>query len=207
MLASRLVKQYRYENCAIVAIDDGGVVVGAQIAMQLHCILNLMVSTEIGLPQEPVSLAGITTSGAMAYNSQYSAGELEELLSENRVYFEQEKMKSMHELNQLITGIGTIDKRFLRGHNIIVVSEGFKSAFTVELVYEFLKPINFDKLIFAAPLASVSAVDRMHVLGDELYCLDVVQEYLDTNHYYDVRDIPSHEKVIKIIEQVILNWK
>ena len=32
LLAARLVEQYRYENCAVVALSDGGVLVGEQIA-------------------------------------------------------------------------------------------------------------------------------------------------------------------------------
>ena len=31
-LAAELVEKYRYENCAIVALSDGGVIVGEQIA-------------------------------------------------------------------------------------------------------------------------------------------------------------------------------
>ena len=49
----QLVKKYRYENCAVLALDDGGVMVGAQIATQLHCVLTLLMSEEIKLPQEP----------------------------------------------------------------------------------------------------------------------------------------------------------
>src|SRR5947209_1089742 len=42
MLAERLVPKYRYENCAVMALNDGGVVLGAEIAKQLHCILTLL---------------------------------------------------------------------------------------------------------------------------------------------------------------------
>src|SRR5579884_2159782 len=92
LLAAKLAPKYRYENCAIVALDDGGVVVGAQIAIQLHCVLTMLLSAEINLPQEPLAVAGITTGGQLAYNSQYSTGELYDLLTENRGLIEQEKL-------------------------------------------------------------------------------------------------------------------
>lgn len=207
MLAAKVVPKYRYENCAIVALDDGGVIVGAQIAMQLHCVLTMLMTAEISLPHEPAAVAGITDSGAFTYNSHYPAGELEEMVGENRGYIESEKLKQMHELNHLVAGAGTINRRLLNGHNIIVVSEGVKTSFQIDLVMEFLKPIAVENIIFAVPFASVQAIDRMHVLGDEIFCLNVLEDYSDTNHYYDIYDVPSHQKILNTIEQIVLNWK
>lgn len=207
MLAAQLLPKYRYENCAVVALDDGGAMVGAQIAMQLHCVLTLLMSAEIKLPQEPTAIAGITASGTLSYNSSYSKGEIDELAGENFGYIEQQKLLRMHDMNQLVGQGGTINKELLRGHNIIVVTDGAKTGFGVDLVYEFLKPINIEKLIFAVPFSSVEAVDRMHVLADDLYCLNVIQEYRDTEHYYDKQDVPDHKTVLETVEHIILNWK
>lgn len=207
MLAKQLTEKYRYENCAVLALDDGGVMVGAQIAVQLHCVLTMMVSEEILLPREPEAIAGITSAGTVSYNTNYSAGEIDELLGEYYSVVEQEKLVRMHHMNQLLGTGGTTDKRLLRGHNIIIVSEGLKSGFPVDMAVEFLKPIATEKLIVATPFASVRAVDRMHVLADDLYCLNVIEDYIDTNHYYDKQDIPNHETAVKIIEQIILKWK
>lgn len=207
MLAGQLTKKYRYENCAIMALDDGGVMVGAQIATQLHCVITMLMSAQIKLPQEPVAIAGITSSGTVSYNKSMPEGELNELTGENFGYIEQQKLVKMHDLNRLVGSGGTVDKRLLRGHNVIVVTDGAKDGFAIDLAYEFLKPINIEKLIFAVPFASVEAVDRMHVLADDLYCLDVVADYRDTPHYYDTQDVPDHDTVLKTIEHIILNWK
>jgi putative phosphoribosyl transferase len=207
MLAKQLAPRYRYENCAVMALDDGGVMIGAQIAARLHCVLTLMMSSEIKLPQEPTAIAGITPSGTLSYNKVYSEGELNELAGENFGVIEQQKLTKMHDLNQLVGSGGTVDRRLLRGHNVIVVTEGAKDAFSIDLAYEFLKPIKIEKLVFAMPFASVEAVDRMHVVADDLYCLDVLPDYKDTDHYYDKHDVPDHETVLHTIERIILNWK
>ncbi|HVV66739.1 MAG TPA: phosphoribosyltransferase family protein [Candidatus Saccharimonadales bacterium] len=207
MLAAQLTKKYRYENCAIVAVNDGGVMVGAQIAAELHCVLTLLVSSEITLPREPEAVAGITSGGTVSYNKEYSEGELDEILGEYYNVVEQEKLVKMHDMNHLLGGEGTIDKRLLRGRNVIIVTDGLKSGFQVDLAAEFLKPIQIEKLIVATPLASVQAVDRMHVLADDLYCLNVVENYMETEHYYDKQDVPEHEAAVKIISEIILNWK
>jgi putative phosphoribosyl transferase len=207
MLAAQLTKKYRYENCAVLALGDGGVMVGAQIAVELHCVLTLLTSAEIMLPREPQAIAGITGSGTVAYNRSYSEGELDELMGENRGFIEQEKLARMHDLNQLVGVGGTIDREFLTGHNVIIVSDGLKTGFPVDLAAEFLKPIAIEKLIVATPFASIQAVDRMHVLADDLYCLNAITDYIDTNHYYDKQDVPDHETVLKTIEHIVLYWK
>jgi putative phosphoribosyl transferase len=57
------------------------------------------------------------------------------------------------------------------------------------------------------PVASVEAVDRMHVLADELHVLNVVENYIDTNHYYDTNEVPERDVIIHAINNVILHWK
>ena len=107
MLASAMLSKYRYENCVVMAIDDGGVIVGAQIAIQLHCAITLMSMSEITLPREPKALAGITTDGKFAYNSDYSEGELDEMQGEYRNYLEEERVQKFHEINS-ISGRGKL---------------------------------------------------------------------------------------------------
>jgi putative phosphoribosyl transferase len=207
MLAARLLPKYRYENCAVMALGDGGVMVGAQIAAELHCVLTLLQVAEIMLPREPQALAGITADGTVAYNHSYSDSELSELSGENLGLIEQEKLRQMHDMNQLVGSSGTISKDLLRGHNVIVVSDGLKTGFMFDMAVEFLKPITIAKLVAAVPFASVPAVDRMHIQADDLYCLNVIPNYIETDHYYDKQDVPDHATVLKTIEHIILNWK
>jgi putative phosphoribosyl transferase len=207
MLAAQLTEKYRYEKCAVLALGDGGTMVGAQIALELHCVLTMLSSAEIMLPREPQAIAGITAGGSFAYNQAYSQGELDEMVGENYGLIEQEKLTEMHNLNHLAGKGGTINKTLLAGHNIIVVSDGLKTGFPVDLAAEFLKPVAIKKLIVAVPFAGIKAVDRMHVLADDLYCLTVITDYIDTDHYYDKQDVPDHDMVLKTIEQVVTEWK
>jgi putative phosphoribosyl transferase len=207
MLAELLLPKYRFENCAVLALDDGGVMVGAQIAKSLHCVLTLLSSAEIMLPREPEPVAGITSNGVVIANSHYSDGELAEFNTEYFNYIEQEKLRLMHEMNRLQTGEGTVDKSLLAGRHVIVVSDGLKTGFQVDLAAAFLKPVAIEGMVMAVPFASVNAVDRMHVLADALYCMNVLPEYRDTNHYYDKQDVPDHKTITDTIENIILEWK
>jgi len=207
MLATRLAEKYEPGSCATVAVNDGGVMVGAQIAQELHSVLMLLLSSEIMLPREPLAIAGIATSGTFAYNHSYSDGELEELVTEYYGYIEQQKLARMHDLNRLIGTGETIDKDLLKDRHVILVADGLKTGFEVDLMALFLKPIAIKSLVVDTPFASVQAVDRMHVLADDLHCLSVIADYFDTNHYYDTQDIPDHKAVIETIEQLVSQWQ
>ena len=207
MLANQLVPKYRYENCAVVALDDGGVLVGAQIAASLHCVLTMLQTEEINLPRELESVASIAQDGSFSYNKAYSPGEIDGLVSEFRGFIEQEKLMKLHQMN-VVNGSGsTIEKHLLRNHNVILVSDGLKGGFAIDMAQIFLKPVALEKLIIATPLASVQAVDHMHIAADEVYCLSVVDNNMTMGHYYEEKNIPDHEKIIEIISQIVLNWR
>jgi len=207
-LADQIAQKYQGVPCAIIGLSDGGVMVGAQIAIRLKCVLTMLVSESIELPRELAPLAGITQEGSFTYNQAYSPGEIEDFVSEYHGLIEQEKLQKMQAMHRL-TGKngGLIRNDLLKDHNIILVSDGLANGFSIEIAIDFLKPIRTKKIIVATPLASIAAVDRMHILADDIFCLTVVEDYITTDHYYDVQDVPSHDLVIKTIEEVVSHWK
>ncbi len=207
LLAATLTPKYRYENCAVVALSDGGVIIGAEIAKALHCVLTMLLTEEIKLPGEHNAMAVIDQDGKFTYNNMFSAGQLEEYTGEYHTYIEQEKRERLHNMNRLLGSGGLIKREFLYGHNVILVSDGLHSALSLDAAYEFLKPIKTEKIIVATPLASVLAVDRMHIIADEITCLNVVENFMNTNHYYDNNTLPPHAKIIQTIKDIVLAWE
>lgn len=207
MIADKLEPKYRYEDCAVLALNDGAVLVGARIAQRLHCVINLLLLEPIQLPRENEVLATMNNFGQVTYNDKYSTGELEEIQSEYFAYIEQQKLEKMFEMQEMIGQGGVLDNAMLRGRNVIVVSDGLTNGFSMRAASEFLKPLKIQKLIMVTPFASVAAVDQMHILADELVCLTVNEDIISIDHYYDDAALPSHEKVIKILEDIVLHWQ
>jgi len=207
LLADELEVKYRYEDCAVIALNDGAVVVGAQIAMRLHCVLTMLLTTSIKLQGEPDAIAEMNHMGGLTYNSSLSSGELEDIRAENFHYIEQEKSSKLFEMNRLLGQGGIIKPELLRGRVIIVVSDGLTNGMSLHAVADYLKPIKIEKLVMVTPFASVQAVDQMHILADEIMCLNVVENIISIDHYYEDNKLPSHEKIVQIIEDIILHWK
>ncbi len=207
LLASQITKRYSQEPCAIVALNDGGVVAGMQIAQKLHCVVMMLATAMIKLPREEKVLGGITADGTFAYSTMYAKPYIEELTAEYHNFIEQEKLHRINEMHR-VSGEGDLIRRdLLEKCHIILVSDGLWDSFSLDLAFEFLKPIDYRSVIVATPLASIPAVDRMHVMADDIYCLNVIEDFFGTDHYYDVQDVPPHEKIIATIEQMVKSWE
>lgn len=207
MIADSLEPKYRYEDCAVLALNDGAVLVGAAIAQRLHCVINMLLLESIKLPGELDVLATMDNFGSITYNDKFSTGELEEMQSEYFGYIEQQKLEKLFQMQEMIGQGGVLDRNMLRGHNVIVVSDGLVNGFSMRAAAEFLKPLNMQRLIMVTPFASVAAVDQMHVLADELVCLNVIEDIISIDHYYDDAALPPHDRVIKILEDIVLHWQ
>jgi predicted phosphoribosyltransferase len=207
ILAEQLFTKYRYKNCTVLALDDGGAVIGSEIAKKIHCNLSITVSEEIDLPREPWSVGGITPDGQFISNSQYTEADLAELEQENRSYIEEEKLAKFHIINSMVGSGGTVSRQTLAGHNVIITSDGLPNTYKLDVALAFIKVVRYEKIIIAIPLASVEVVDWMHIHADDIYCLSVVENYSDTDHYYEVKDIPSRDKINQILNANILNWE
>ncbi len=205
-LADRLM-QYRYENAVVVALNLGAVVVAAPIAQRLHCTLGLFLTQDIEIPGENLNVGTVTQGGGFTYNAGLSEGEQSDYYGEFHSYIDDQKREKTEEINRLLADGGALDVSLLQEHVVILVSDGLKSGSILTAAASFLKPVKTKRLVIAAPVASVNAVDQMHILADELHCLSVADNYLDTPHYYDVDDVPTKEQAIKTINSIVLNWR
>lgn len=206
MLAGLLYEKYRYENCAVLAVSDSSVLVAEQIAMQLHCYLAMLLIEDIEVPGESLSFGAISQSGNFTYNGMFSNGEINEYTSEFHGYLEEQKREKMQRINRMLGDGGMVDRDLLRDHVVIVVLDGVDDGAGIDVALDFLKPIRLSKLIVATPVASIPAVDKMHILADELHILDVKENFMGIDHYYDDNTIPSHDETVQKLSQIILNW-
>jgi predicted phosphoribosyltransferase len=207
MLADLLTK-YKKEPCTVVALSDGAVVVGAQIAARLKCVITLLLAEPINAPGEPTAVASINQEGGYTMNTaSYSQGQLDELDMEYHQSFEQSKLEKLAKMHRLIGREDLIRREFLKQHTVILVADGLGDAFLLDAAALYFKPSKLKRLIIATPVANVTAVDRMHLVGDEIFCLGVVENYMGASHYFEENQIPDHETVIATVQTIVANWK
>lgn len=207
LLAEQLFDKYRYENCAVVALSDGAVQVGEQISSRLHCVLTMLLVEDIEIPGENMSFGGVSEGGNFTFNGNFTEGEIEGYTAEFHGYLEEQKRKAFQKINRLLGDGGVIDKDLLRDRTIILVLDGIDDGAAIDAAIDFLKPIRIERLVVASPVAAMESVNKIHMLADDLSILDVKENFMGINHYYEQNDIPSHEDTIEKINKIVLNWR
>ncbi len=207
ILSQTLLHKYRYEDCAVIALNNGGVLVGEQIAMYLHSVLNMLIIETIDIPGEGLSFGGLSQGGSFTYNRDLSAGEITHYSNEYSGYLQEKQRQSFQKINRIIGEGGLVDPILLRDRNIILVTDALDETGSLDVAFGFLKPIRTKKIIIATPVAAVETVDKAHVLADELHILDVKENYFNADHYYEDNNIPSQDELVEKINQIILNWR
>lgn len=199
-LAEQL-KAYQGQPNIVIALSDGGVIVGQPIAKQLQAHLTMLLLQPVKLPGEPDSLLSIREDGKYTYNNMWSTGQLEDFKTEYRTYIEQATQQQYSQLRQGL-GVSCIaSSDLLHDRNIILVSDGLKNGNSLDAAADFLKPVRYLKLVIAVPLVTIDVVDKMRLIGDDVHYLSTVNNYLETDHYYEKPDVPEHSKIVKMIEQ------
>ncbi len=194
-MAKKLAK-YKGQDGIILALTDGSVIVAEAIKDKLSFPVAMLLSEDIELPRENSVIGTVNQDGGFVYNNMFSAGQIEEFVSEFHNFIEEEKLRKTHEMNALIGSGGFVDRDKLKNKLIILLSDGVKNGTSFDAAMDFLKPVKYKKLIACAVIASVSAVDKMHIIADELMVLAVTDNFLDTNHYFDDNRLPNKKMIM-----------
>jgi predicted phosphoribosyltransferase len=206
-LSKLLVDTYRYEDCAVVALSDGGVLVGEPIAEDLHSILTMVLTEDITLPGDNLVVGSASQNDVFSYNNQLAQSEVDEYVAEFHSYIEQERRVAHEKINRLIGDGGAFDRDLLIDRNIILVSDGLFSGSIIGAAMEYLKPVRIKKVVVALPIANVPVVDYVHIHADEVHILDVKEDLMGIDHYYEDNKIPPHEEIVDKLNEIIINWR
>ncbi len=206
LLAAQLAP-YRYENCVVIGLSVGGAVVAEQIAAELHCVMMLLITKDIDIPGEDLVFGSVSQGGIFTYNSTFTEGEIDGYTSEFHGYLDEQKREAFQSINRLLGKKGTMDIKLIRDRVVIIVDDGLDGATRIDVVLDFLKPIRTQRMVVAAPVATVISVDKVHVLADELHILDVKENYINTDHYYENNELPTTEETVRRVSEIMMNWR
>lgn len=197
LLAKKLA-HYSDQSCAVLSVSPGGVLVGAQVAMRLHCHLMLLMTESITLPGEHEAIGALTTK-SFSYSDKLSESEINYINGEFHNIIDGQRMTRQHSLNRLVTAETKISPNDLRDKVVVVVSDGFVDTLALDVVEDFIKPIRIKRLIIAVPITNVKALDKMHLLADELTVLSVREDIISIDHHYEKNIVPDYDGLVKII--------
>jgi predicted phosphoribosyltransferase len=183
-LAKHLDK-YRDDDVVVATLSDSAYEIGRVITSDLRLNMTTFITKVVNLPGEGLNYGTLDQTGHLTHNSAFSQGEIDEYDSEYHNYIEAEKITKTHEINSETSSRGLENRQQFIDKIVILVSDGLDETTVLDSAFEYLKPIRLKRLVVAVPVASVAAVDKMHVGCDEIHCLSVTENYISTEHYYN----------------------
>lgn len=201
LLAQELAEGLGGKECSVVALNEGGVLVGMQLAMRLQCSLTMLLVDPVLLPGEIDAIGTIGENGAFAYNTMYSPGEIEEMVADYRGYIEEKKQTQLSQLHQMTGMAHSINTDELESTHVVLVSDALRNAQSLDIAMEILKPVSIKSLNVAAPICTPEAFEKLRVMCDKVFYLRLVSNFLGADHYYDNEPTPDREEVLRAVQE------
>ncbi len=193
-LGEKLFKLIQDEECIVLAIPRGGIVVGNEITKKLGCNLDVAVSKKITPPSSPEYAVGaITFDGTIfvgPYWKQFS----------NEPDFDNEIEKKKIEVKRRLNEYRGSEKYQLNGKTVILVDDGIATGATVFVLLKWLSKLDLKRIILAIPVIPFHTYEKLISHVDKIITLMTPKEFSAVGEFYSEFEQVSDKEVIEILK-------
>jgi len=181
----------KFETCPVVlAIPNGGIPVGVEIAKTLNADLDAIIVRKLQVPgNTEAGFGALTSQGALLLNERLvrSIGlnqhQIEMVVKRTHEQIDRRK----EDYRGLVGVINPSDK------DVILVDDGLASGYTMRAAVESVRTLGPTSITVAVPTASRSAVDLVRTEVESLICPRIESGFIFAvanayRHWYDVPD-------------------
>lgn len=193
-LGHRLLGQ-GVEADVVIGLPRGGVVVAAEVARVLACPLEVVVVRKIGHPLHREFAVGALAEGGVVLLDERSIGpsvavraKLEGVIREEKERLWQYQLK--------FHPAGEFD---FRARAALIVDDGLATGATMEVAARSVRKQGAREVVVAVPVASVSAVERLKAVADEVIALIVDRRFEAVGEYYEKFSQTTDEEVLELL--------
>lgn len=163
-LAAEL-SEYQGQPVVVLAIPNGGVPVGLEVALMLKVELDLVITRKIPLPLNPeAGFGAVADDGTVTLNEEVVASVG---LSQHQINYQVNRVRTEIRQRSLLY---RKDKppAVLTDKTVIVTDDGLASGFTMIATVESLRRRRAGEIVVAVPVASAAALERVEKLADRV---------------------------------------
>ncbi len=184
---------------AVLAIPNGGVPVGLEVALALEADFDLVVARKLSLPMNPeAGFGAVADDGSVLLNDEIvkMSGLTREQIDArvNEVRAEIRRRRLLYRKDR--------PPALLTGKTVIITDDGLASGFTMLATVSSLRTRRPREIIVAVPCSSAAALEEVSKVADKVVAVAVgsqprfaVADYY--KHWYDVPD----DEVLRCLER------
>jgi predicted phosphoribosyltransferase len=189
------LSEYKGKNAVIYALPRGGVVLGAEVARELHGELDLIVVRKIGHPQAPeYAIGAVSADGHHVQNTA-------EILGVGEAWFkqacksQQEEARRRYELF-----LGRRQPVSAKGRIAIIVDDGLATGLTMSLAIREARHRSPAAVIVAVPVAAPEAIAELKRHVDGIVVLYVPDNLGAIGAFYEDFTQVTDEEVVRLMD-------
>ncbi|TLX82127.1 MAG: phosphoribosyltransferase [Thaumarchaeota archaeon] len=181
------------EDCLVLAIPRGGVVVGNQIAKSLGCKLDVIISKKINPPgNREYAIGAIMPDGTILWNHDVSA------------YLESSYLKQ--EIEGKKVAVEAQLKKFrgrsdydLAGKAVILVDDGIATGATALVILKWLAKLKPKKIFVATPVVAADVYEEIKKNCDTVVALLIPTFLHAVSQFYEKFNEVEDKEVLNIL--------
>lgn len=191
--------EYRNRSAVVLAIPNGGVLVGLGVALALNADFNIIISRKIPLPLSPEGGFGAVTDDGTT------------ILNEDMVKrFNLSQQQINYQVSQVRAGIrqrsllyhGKRPPLVIKGKTVIMVDDGLASGYTIMAAVESIRYHQPREIIVAVPVASATALPRVEKIATRVIaCVSGFGPEFYVSDFYRYWHDPSDEEVLQCFKE------
>ena len=197
-LAAKLT-EYKRPSVAVLAIPNGGVLVGLSVALALDVEFNLIVSRKIPLPLSPEGGFGaVTDDGTTILNDEMVR---RANLSQQQVNYQVSKVRADIRQRSLLYHRDR-PPALVANKTVLIVDDGLASGYTMMAAVESIRYRRPKEIIAAVPVASATALSKVEKVADKVIaCVAGFGPEFYVSDFYRYWHEPADEEVIQCFKE------
>lgn len=196
-LAAALKAYENKPNTLVIALPRGGVVVGYEVAHQLHLPLDIVVPRKIGAPLNPEFAIGAITETGEVILSQALIKELGVTESFLKSAMEKEREIAQQRLNSYRKGR---PPRILKDRHVILVDDGLATGSTMRAAIKTVRAQQAKEIVLAVPVAPPDTLQKIEKEVDKTICLEAPYVFYAVGQFYRSFEQTSDDEVMELMQ-------
>jgi putative phosphoribosyl transferase len=195
-----LLEEYRLSRPLALALPRGGVVVGAAVARELKCELDVLLVKKLRAPDNPELALGAVGEGGQSYLNN----EIVRMLNVDQAYIDREIKERCLEMQRQRDLYRKAKPRISpAGRTTILVDDGLATGATMIAAVQTTAVARPQQLIVAVPISSIEAKDMLETMEqvDRVVCLSTPEWFGGVGQFYEDFAQVSDEEVIEILQK------
>jgi predicted phosphoribosyltransferase len=195
---AKLLKRRIQGPCIVLAIPRGGVVVGYEVAKELGCPLDVVISRKVGAPAQPELAVGAVAEDGVVFVDEEIAG----LVGVSRDYVEQRAREELREVRRRAEEYrGGREMPDLSGKTVILVDDGLATGLTMLAAVHMARNKGAEKVVVAVPVSPPETVAKLRRHADEVICLETPTNFYAIGQFYERFDQLTDEETNSILRK------